>query len=301
MLDVAVILNPGSGSSGGDETAARLIELFATKGREATILAAGPGRTVADQARRAVTEGCRVAVAAGGDGTVNAVAGAVAGTETPLGVIPLGTLNHFAKDLDLPFKLEDAVQLIAHGATRRVDAGEVNGRVFVNNSSLGVYPRIVALRRRSGATGRGKWLAALWATMAVLRRRPFMAVRIRTADETIVRATPFVFVGNNEYRMVGIDAGSRPSLTGGRLAVYVMHAGRRRSLLLLGWQVLLRGVDQVRELELFQVEEAVIETRWRVAVALDGEVTPMDPPLTYRIRPLDLVVLAPAAPEPSVG
>jgi diacylglycerol kinase family enzyme len=115
----------------------------------------------------------------------------------------------------------------------------------------------------------------------------------------MVRATPFVFVGNNEYRMVGINAASRPALTGGHLAVYVMHATRRRSLLLLGWQVVLRGVDRVRELELFKVEDAVIETRRRVAVALDGEVTPMDPPLNYRIRPLDLVVLAPAAPEPS--
>jgi diacylglycerol kinase family enzyme len=299
VLDVAVILNPGSGTSGGDETAARLIELFAANGREATILAAGPGRSLADQARRAVTEGCRVVVAAGGDGTVNAVAGAVAGTETPLGVIPLGTLNHFAKDLDLPFKLEDAVELIAHGATRRVDVGEVNGRVFVNNSSLGVYPRIVALRRRSGPTGRGKWLAALWATMAVLRRRPFMAVRIQTADETIVRTTPFVFVGNDEYRMVGINAASRPSLTGGHLAVYVMHASRRRSLLLLGWQVMLRGVDRVRELELFKVAEAVIETRRRVVMALDGEVTAIAPPLNYRSRPLDLVVLAPPPSEPS--
>jgi diacylglycerol kinase family enzyme len=292
VLDVAVILNPGSGSAGGDETASRLIELFAAKGREATILAAGPGRSVAEQARRAVTEGCRVAVAAGGDGTVNAVAAALAGTGIPLGVLPIGTLNHFAKDLGLPLDLEGAVRLVSQGPTRRVDVGEVNGQVFVNNSSIGVYPRIVALRRRSGATGPGKWLAALWATMTVLRRRPFVGVRIRTADDAIVRRTPFVFVGNNEYRMAGINAGSRESLTGGRLALYVMHAAGRRSLLLLGWQVVLRGVDRVRELELFQVEEAVIETRRRVAVALDGEVRPMDPPLTYRIRPLDLIVIA---------
>jgi diacylglycerol kinase family enzyme len=294
VLDVAVILNPGSGDGdGGDETASRLIELFAARGREATILAAGPGRSVIDQARRAVKEGCRVAVAAGGDGTVNAVAGAVAGTGVPLGVLPVGTLNHFAKDLGIPLDLDDAVRVVAQGAARRVDVGEVNGRIFVNNSSIGVYPRIVALRRRARATGWGKWLAAAWATLTVLRRRPFMGVRIRTAEDTIVRLTPFVFVGNNPYRMAGIDAGSRESLTGGRLAVYVMHAARRRSLLLLGWKVVLRGVDRVRELELFEVEEAVIETRRRVAVAHDGEVTPMDPPHTYRTRPLDLTVLAP--------
>ncbi len=293
VLDVAVILNPGSGNGGGDETGSRIVELFAATGREATLLAAGPGRSVTVQARRAVTEGCRVAVAAGGDGTVNAVAAAVAGSTTPLGILPTGTLNHFAKDLGLPLELQDAVRVVAEGAVRRVDIGEVNGRVFVNNSSLGVYPRIVGLRRRWGATGPGKWLAALWATLAVLRRRPFMAVRIRTETETVVRRTPFVFVGNNEYRMAGLDAGSRDSLTDGRLALYVMNAGQRRSLVLMGWRVLLLGADRVQELELFHVEEAVIETRRRVAVALDGEVVYLEPPLTYRIRPLDLAVMAP--------
>jgi diacylglycerol kinase family enzyme len=292
VLDVAIILNPGSGSGSGDELAARLIQLFAAAGREATVLAAGPGRTVADQARRAIDEGCRIAVAAGGDGTVNAVAGAAVGTDIPMGVLPIGTLNHFAKDLGIPLDLEQAVLLITRGVRRQVDVGEVNGAVFVNNSSIGVYPRIVALRSRWQATGLGKWIAALWATLTVLRRRPFMAVRIRTPEETLLRRTPFVFVGNNEYRMSGIDAGSRESLTGGRLALYVMHAERRRSLLLLGWRVVLQGVDRVRELELFQVEEAVIETRRRVGVALDGEVRAMTPPLTYRIRPLALTVVA---------
>jgi diacylglycerol kinase family enzyme len=232
-------------------------------------------------------------VAAGGDGTVNAVAAAVAGTKIPLGVLPVGTLNHFAKDLGLPLELEEAVRVAAEGAVRQVDVAEVNGRVFVNNSSLGVYPRIVALRQRSGARGWGKWLAGLWATVAVLRRRPFMAVRIRIDDETVVRRTPFVFVGNNEYKMAGLDAGVRESLTGGRLALYVMHATRRRSLLLLGWKVVWRGGDQVDELDCFPVQEAVVETRRRLPVALDGEVVPMDSPLRYRIRPLDLNVLAP--------
>ena len=293
MLDVAIILNPGSGRGNGDELAARLIQLFAMAGREATVLVAGPGRSVARLARRAVEDGCRIAVAAGGDGTVNAVASAVAGTDIPLAILPLGTLNHFAKDLDIPLDLEPAVRLVTQGVRRQVDVGEVNGTVFVNNSSIGVYPRIVALRSRWHASGRGKWVAALWASLTILRRRPFMGVRIRTAEETLLRRTPFVFVGNNEYRMAGIHAGSRASLTGGRLAVYVMHAERRRSLLLLGWRVLVRGVDRVPELELFPVEEAVIETRRRIGVALDGEVRAMTPPLTYRIRPLALTVIAP--------
>jgi diacylglycerol kinase family enzyme len=292
VIDVAVILNPASGSAGRDGTPERIVELFAAEGRSATVLAAGPGRTVADQARAAVEGGCRLAVAAGGDGTVNAVATAVLGRDIPLGVLPMGTLNHFAKDLGLPLEVAEAIRVAARGTVRRVDVGQVNGRVFLNNSSLGVYPRVVELRRRWESTGLGKWVAALWASLVVLRRRPFMGVRIRTTDETVVRLTPFVFVGNNEYRMVGLRAASRESLTGGRLALYVMHASLRRSLLVLAWQVLWRGVDEVRELELFLVSEATVETRRRrLQVSLDGEVAVLASPLEYRILPLALPVM----------
>jgi diacylglycerol kinase family enzyme len=294
VIDVAVILNPSSGSASRDTTPDRIVELFAAEGREATVLATGPGRTLADQARAALEAGCRIAVAAGGDGTVNAVATALLGRDVPLGVLPMGTLNHFAKDLGLPLDLAEAVHVAARGTVRRVDVGQVNGRVFLNNSSIGVYPKVVELRRRWESTGLGKWVAALWASLVVLRRRPFMGVRIRTADETVVRLTPFVFVGNNEYRMVGLQAASRESLTGGRLALYVMHASLRRSLLLLAWEVLWRGVDQVRELELFLVSEATIETRRRhLQVALDGEVIRLASPLEYRILPLALAVMRP--------
>ena len=294
MIDVAVILNPASGSAGRDTTSDRIVELFAAEGRAATVLAAGPGRTLADQARAALETGCRIAVAAGGDGTVNAVATALLGRDVPLGVIPMGTLNHFAKDLGLPLDLAEAVHVATRGTVRRVDVGQVNGRVFLNNSSIGVYPKVVELRSRWESTGLGKWVAALWASLVVLRRRPFMGVRIRTADETVVRLTPFVFVGNNEYRMVGLRAASRESLTGGRLALYVMHASLRRSLLLLAWEVLWRGVDQVRELELFLVSEATVETRRRhLQVSLDGEVALLPSPLEYRILPLALAVMGP--------
>jgi diacylglycerol kinase family enzyme len=292
VIDVAVILNPVSGSGGHDATSERLVQLFAAEGRSATVLAAEVGRTVADQARAAVEAGCRLAVAAGGDGTVSAVATAVLGRDIPLGVLPMGTLNHFAKDLGLPLDLAEAVRVAALGIVRPVDVGQVNGRVFLNNSSIGVYPRVVELRRRWASTGLGKWVAALWASLVVLRRRPFMGVRIRTADHTVVRLTPFVFVGNNEYRMVGLHGASRESLTGGRLALCVMHASLRRSLLLLAWQVLWRGVEQVRELEMFLVTEATVETRRRhLQVALDGEVAVLASPLEYRILPLALSVM----------
>jgi diacylglycerol kinase family enzyme len=289
-----VVLNRVSGTGAGDETAARIVELFDAQGRRATVVPLPAATSPGDAARRVLQAGCRVIVAAGGDGTVSAVAGAAAGGEVPLGVLPLGTLNHFAKDLGIPSVLEEAVAVVTGGAIRPVDAGEVNGRFFINNSSLGVYPNIVELRRRHQGTGLGKWVAALWATLAVLRRRPFLAVQIHLPGETLLRRTPFVFVGNNEYRMSGLRAGSRASLAGGRLAFYVMHASRRRSLLRLGWLVLWRGVDQVEELELHAVTEASVDThRRRIRVALDGELVMLDAPLRFRVRPAALRVLTP--------
>jgi diacylglycerol kinase family enzyme len=244
---------------------------------------------------RAVEEGCETLVAGGGDGTINTAASILVGRDTSLGVLPLGTLNHFAKDLGIPLELEAAAQVVLDGNLCRVDVGEVNGRVFLNNSSLGVYPAIVRLRERYRASGLGKWIAAAWASLAVLRRHPFMAVRIIMEEQATVRRTPFVFVGNNEYRMVGLNAGSRDLLTQGRLALYVLNAERRVGLLRLAWRVLWKGVNEVEELELLTLERATIETRRRhLQVALDGEVVPLESPLEYRIRPLALRVHVPA-------
>jgi diacylglycerol kinase family enzyme len=222
------------------------------------------------------------------------VAAAVVDRDIPLAVVPTGTLNHFAKDMGIPLELPEAVRVACEGAVRRVDVGEVNQRIFLNNSSIGVYPRIVELRNRHGGRGAAKWIAALWATLAVLRRRPFVGVRIRTDDEVVVRRTPFVFVGNNEYKMVGLSAGSRDSLSDGLLAVYLMRGSHRSGVLGLAWRVLWRGVDEVDELELLKVTDAEIETRrHRLQVSLDGEVVVLESPLAYRVRPAALGVLAP--------
>jgi diacylglycerol kinase family enzyme len=159
-----------------------------------------------------------------------------------------------------------------------------------------VYPAVVRLRQRYQATGWGKWVAALWASLAVLRRNPFMAVRITADAQAVVRRTPFVFVGNNEYRMSGLRASARDSLNRGLLAVYVLNAERRISLLRLALQVLSKGPDEVKELDLLTVEEAAIEVkRHRLQVALDGEVVVVQPPLEYRVRPRALQVHVPVS------
>jgi diacylglycerol kinase family enzyme len=294
MGGIAAVLNDSSGTGECRPKARQLEEIFAAAGREAQVVVAQSGDELRKAMEDAVSDGCELLVAGGGDGTINTAASVLAGRDTALGVLPLGTLNHFAKDLGIPLELEEAARVVLDGATCRVDVGEVNGRIFVNNSSLGVYPAIVRLRERYRAGGRSKWVAALWASLTVLRRNPFMAVRIIVDQEATVRRTPFVFVGNNEYTMAGLEAGKRESLVQHHLAVYVMNAEQRIGLIRLGLQVLRRGVDQVQELDLLTVDSATIETRRPLLqVALDGEVVPLRSPLEYRIRPAALRVHVP--------
>lgn len=293
-VQIAVLLNPASGGGSREETADRITELFATRSRIARISLLGPGVSVADTVRRAIEAGAVAVVAAGGDGTVSAVAAELIRNETPLGVIPAGTLNHFAKDLGVPLDLEAAVEVITNGKVTAIDVGEVNDRVFINNSSIGVYPRIVELRDEYRKKGIGKWIAAVWAGLAVLRRRPFYGVRIESPEGVILRRTPFVLVGNNEYRMSGLHAGSRESLTAGRLAVYVMKAEGRQRLLRVAWSVLRHGADEVSELDCMLVTEAEVATRRsNLRVALDGELVTLQSPLRYRVLPGVLRVLTP--------
>ena len=295
-------MNAGSGRGGVVEAARRIETLLAEAGRQGRIVLARHGRDIRPAAERAAKDGTAGLVAAGGDGTVNTLAGVAIDAGVPLGVLPQGTLNHFAKDLGIPTDLDDALGVVLAGHTRRVDVGEVSGRIFVNNSSLGVYPRIVRLRERYGARGPGKWLAALWATLAVLRRHPFAAVRLVVNGEPLLRRTPFVFVGNNDYRMEGLRAGTRETLDRGVLAIYLMNASGRRSLVWLGLQILLGRTGQLQELDTFLLEEATIELkRSTVGVALDGEVAELRSPLVYRSRPGALQVFVPAAEEPAPG
>jgi diacylglycerol kinase family enzyme len=293
---VAAVLNDTSGTGDCAPKARRLLEIFTAAGREARVTVATHGLELRAAIEREVEQGCDVLVAGGGDGTINTAASVLVGRDTPLGILPLGTLNHLAKDLGIPLDLEEAARVILQGTVCRIDLGEVNGRVFINNSSLGVYPAIVRLRERYRAHGLGKWIAALWAGLTVLRQNPFMAVRLIADNESVVRRTPFVLVGNNEYRMAGIHAGARESLAGHQLAVYVLNAEHRVGLLRLGWQVLTKGIDRVRELDLLAVTNATVETRRsRLQVALDGEVLILESPLVYRTRPGALRVHVPRA------
>jgi diacylglycerol kinase family enzyme len=293
---IAVIINGGAGGGHDKAVADSLRARFAAQGLTADVTLARNGAGIIAAAEAAVAAGATIVVAGGGDGTINAVASALVGSGVHFGVLPLGTLNHFAKDLGIPLDLDEAIRNVCAGRVRQVDVGEVNGRIFLNNSSLGLYPDIVRDReRQQRRLGRGKWPAAAWATVAALRRYPFLSVRMKVGGVEHARRTPFVFIGNNEYTMAGFSIGERSRLDGGTLSLYVAQRPGRLGLLRFAWRALLGRLAQERDFDVMLATDLEISTRHkRLRVATDGEVNVMPTPLVYRIRPGALHVIAPA-------
>nr|WP_090322035.1 diacylglycerol kinase family protein [Duganella sp. CF517] len=297
MNSIVVIVNASAGQGYCGGWSAALAEKFRAQGAEADITLAKSGEEMIARAKRAVADGARVVVAGGGDGTINAVASALVGSQTRLGVLPLGTLNHFAKDLNIPLELDEAVANAVHGAPAQVDVGEVNGRIFLNNSSLGIYPDIVRDREKQQKhLGRSKWHAFARAVFVAARRFPFMSVRLKINGSEHLRRTPFVFIGNNEY-MQGLTMGERERLDSGMMYLYVAQKPTRLGLLRYAIHALFGRLSEAKDFDVLSSTDLVIETRHReIRVATDGEVTVMTPPLCYRSRAKALNVIVPVVP-----
>ena len=292
---IEVIINVGSGADDKKEMREKVAANFAASGRKANISLARTGAEVVELARRAAQMQADIIVAGGGDGTINAVASELIGTDKSFGVLPLGTLNHFAKDLNIPVDIEAAVRTIVSGHTTQVDVGQVNGRIFLNNSSLGLYPRLVHEREKQQRLGLRKWTAFFWAAVAVLRRYPFLDVKLSVEGKDFSCRSPLVFIGNNEYEMESLDVGARACLNSGNLSLYMTRDTGRLGLVRLAFRALFGGLRDDRDFTALCSKEIWIETRHRrLRVALDGEVTVLEPPLHYQIRPLSLRVIVPA-------
>ena len=291
-----VVLNASSGAGCGSERVEQLRHLFDDAGLDARLVLAHGGEEMFAAVDRARADGIQLVVAGGGDGTQSAIASRLAGTDLVQGVLPLGTLNHFAKDLGIPLAEAEAIRTLAQGRVIEVDVGEVNGHVFINNSSLGLYPQIVRERELQRLhLGKSKWRALASATLHATEGRPGMVVKVDAEGEEQVHRTPFVFVGNNRYTMEGLAIGARPSLQGGELALYVGRRRGRLALVQLALRALTHRLRQDEDFEMLAGPAFVITTtEARLRVATDGEVSMMDTPLRYRIRPRALRVCVPA-------
>lgn len=294
-MKVAIVMNKNAGSTpSGQALEKKMQDLLHTYNIEFQIFEID-GKEIKNIVKNLIPSDYDIIAGAGGDGTLNSVASVLAGTNKTMGIIPMGTLNHFAKDLGIPLETEDAVKIIAEGKPSKVDIGEVNGHIFINNSSVGLYPKAVKLRdKHIERLGGGKWFAMILASLSVFTSFPLFNIKLETDDDTIVRMTPFVFIGNNEYKLDLFNLGIRETLTGGKLSLYTAHCKDRFSMLKISILALFNRLDQEKNFDLQFVDHIRLESgRKVVEVSIDGEVLHLSPPLHYGIRPLDLSVILP--------
>jgi diacylglycerol kinase family enzyme len=289
-----IFVNASSGFDPKEDAPEKLTGWFAESGIDAHVERFEKGVNLAEKAREAVAAGYELVVAGGGDGTLSATASGLVGTDVAFGVLPVGTLNHFARDLKLPLDLEQAAKIVCRGNKEYVDVAEVNGLTFLNNSILGLYPVFRFLRAEEERKGWPRKLALVKAALRAFWRYPFFKLSFLAGGREIVRKTPYVLIANNEHGMEGWHLGLRDSLCDGKLWIYVMRPQSRMALV---WMLLkiafgrFRGPDHF---EIFQAEELYVETRSsRIGVALDGELHVMENPLRYRILPRSLRVIVP--------
>jgi diacylglycerol kinase family enzyme len=294
------LLNSSSGTAAGkkeDDLRAELERGFRKRNISTTIefVPSPELRAAAERSVQKATAGeFDAIVVGGGDGTIRTVAGAMVGRHIPLGIIPLGTLNHFAKDLDIPLSINGAIETIAAGVYRNVDVGEVNGEIFINNSSIGIYPYLVLDRdRRRARQGMSKWPAMFLAGLRAIRNLPLRRLRIRAGDWQDAVRSPCVFIGNNRYDLKGPSFGGRDRLDAGELCLCVAKQQSRLGLLWLGAKCVTGVVDR-RDLRIQTLDALEVDSRRkRLLVACDGEIELMRTPLKYKTRRAALRVLAP--------
>jgi diacylglycerol kinase family enzyme len=295
VLRVAVIINPQARRiRHRKDFLAEIKALFETEKVTATIVIC-PSRGMAEWLRAQLQKRPDVLVSAGGDGTTGSIAEACVQEDLPLGVIPAGTHNHFARDLKIPEGMEEAVRCIARGHARRIDVGEVNGRVFINNSSIGAYPRVVEERDELiDRFGLRKSVAQLLATARVCARKPLVRAEIEINGRVERRATPFVFVGNNQYQIHPFEERFRSSLEAGTLCVFTTRRNGIGGFLRLFWLSLFHRLEAAGEFESRLSPTVCIRlTKRMVRVSKDGEILRLETPLHYASRPGALKVLVP--------
>jgi diacylglycerol kinase family enzyme len=301
-MKLLVLLNGSAGTLANSATKdepERIRRAFEAAGQQVEVRDV-EGAKLEEETRNALTSEFDAIIAGGGDGTLNTIANVVAGSGKAYGVLPLGTHNHFAKDLGIPLELEPAIEALARGEVTDLPVAEVNGRIFLNFSALGFHPELVRHRDAQRKTlGRKKWQAMIVAFFHVFTRFPIIRVRLISAGDAVRRITPSVIVCNNPHQMkvFGVESASVPER--GLLNVYVARRTGRLTMVWLFIRAMFKSLDTAKNFEAIALREVTIDTAHRHArVSVDGEVTDMRPPLKYKVRETGLKVIVPRKEQP---
>nr|WP_239026085.1 diacylglycerol kinase family protein [Sphingomonas paeninsulae] len=265
---------------------------FATTGISVTIEAIA-GDDIAARVETAAKTGA--VIVGGGDGTLGSAAAIAAKAGATLGILPLGTRNHLARELGIPMDLPSAAKVIADGHKRKIDLSSVNDRVFVNNASIGMYPAMVRVRDGLQKSHRlPKWIANIpagWQTLGNLRHH-----RLRLTMDGAAKPirTPLLFIGNNVYSLDLGKVGQRDALDDGKLSVFAVSPNSRAGLIGFGLRAMIGKSDSDRDFATLGVCETLeLSSHARtIEVAVDGEIIRLQTPLRFSVKPGALEVFA---------
>ena len=294
---ICVLANAGSGRKSGARIA-QLTEPLRAAGLKHEVRLIRKGALIPAAAQEARADGFATVIAAGGDGTICSVATELAGSGIALGILPLGTFNFFARSLGLENNPEAAMAQLLAGSEIPVAAGEVNGKLFLNNASLGLYPALLEQREAAYAKwGRSRW-AAYWSGLRVLATYNRPSRMTLTVDGVVqVRHSPMVFIAQNAYQLeeYGMQEGV-DLIRAGKLAIYIAPELRRWQLLGFALRIAVRMARPYRDFTLIGAGAVEIETRARRrTIARDGERETMAAPFAFRRLPDVLTVIVPVA------
>lgn len=236
-----------------------------------------------------------VVVAAGGDGTLNAVAKKLMHTDIPLGIIPLGTFNYVARALNVPLDIVQAAEVIATGRKQDIHVAKINDQIYLNNASLGLYPLFIKKRELYNQRfGRFPLHAYTSALDVLLRERKSLKLSVTIDGQKYPVTTPLIFFGNNQLQLSDMKLTIAECAANGKLAGVVITKSDRLSLFKMLWQWIQGKIEQASDVHVFCAEEIRVNCKKvSLAVALDGELVSMKTPLNFSVQKAALTVMVP--------
>ena len=246
--------------------------------------------------RHRQAENVGVVVAAGGDGTLNAVASKLMGTDIPMGILPLGTFNYVARVLNIPLDLLDAAKAIGEGQPRSVHVAQLNQHIYLNNASLGLYPLFIQKREQFNKHfGRFPLHAYTSALDVLIRDRKDLKLEVEVDGQRYPVKTPLIFFGNNQLQLAEMKLRIAEAAEAGKVAGVVVAKSDKRTLFKTLWQLIKGNLDQASDVYSFAADEVIVHSkRNKLIVAVDGEIVTMTPPLKITVRKHALNIMVPA-------
>jgi len=302
-MPVTVIMNAGSGHDDKDSSRDQIEQELTTAGRDHRIEVAASGeidtlvRRIVDDAKA----NPRIVVAAGGDGTINTVAGTIAGTGVPFGVIPLGTFNFFARDLGMPLDPTEATKALLDAHTETRHMAKVNERAFLINASVGLYRKIQEEREQfKQRFGRNKLMAGISGLRTLLKEHRSYDVQLEVDGKPLRLRTPMIFFGFNALQLEKLDLPVAKCPPQGLLAMLVLRPMSRFELLSFAVRGTLKGLGDAENLNYYCASRVDVQLRnaRHVKVAVDGESFECQLPLRFEVMHDALNVVVPNNPAP---